>query len=114
MDGIISITQDVNNINDCYVKLFKLFDKLSACEVADNEEIESLMQIMLELGKFVTLTSILFARLTKNNVVASGCKSALNDLRANIRTLREYLEDIEDTFLLGESEELNNLIADLL
>lgn len=114
LDGIISITQDLNNINDCYLKLFKLFDKLSTCKVSDNKEIESLKQIMLELGKFVTQTSILFARLTKNNVIASGCKTALNDLRANIRTLREYLEDIEDTFLLEESEELNNLVADLL
>ncbi|OFX19439.1 MAG: hypothetical protein A2033_11215 [Bacteroidetes bacterium GWA2_31_9] len=114
LDGIISINKGLNIINDCYLKLFKHFDDLSSCKVISDKEIESLKQIILELSKFATQTSILFAKLTKSDIVSTGCKTALNDLRTNIRTLREYLEDIEDTFLLDESEELNSLITNLL
>lgn len=114
LDGIISINNCINEVNECYLELFNHFDELSSCEVGDKKELESLKKIMNELSQFATKTSILFASINKKQVLAQGCKTSLNDLRSNIRTLREYLEDVEDTFLLDESENLNDLINDLI
>lgn len=115
LDGINNITKDINSINNCYLKLFSILDDLSKCTVSNNEDTKALKTILTVLGSFTTKTSIVFSMLSSNNIIQSGCKSALNDLRANIRTLREYIEDIEETFLLREdNSEINDLIAELM
>jgi hypothetical protein len=114
LDKIISLTKAINNINDCYLNLFVYFDVLSTCEIRDEKEIQSLKTIIIESGLFVTQSSILFAQLNKNSIVSNGCKTALSDLRTNIRTLREYLEDIENIFLLEDEPEINDIINELI
>jgi len=108
LDSINAITKNINNINSCYLNLFPLLDDLSSFEITNEKEFNALKEIMLELSQFTTKTSILFSNLSKSNIINDGCKSALSDLRANIRTLREYLKDIEETFLL--EEEKNNTL----
>jgi hypothetical protein len=115
LDSINAITKNINNVNTCYLKLFPLLDELSSCEVKNDEDFDALKVILVELSKFATKTSILFAHLSNAEIIKSGCKSALSDLRSNIRTLREYLEDVEETFLLeDESSDMDSLIAQLL
>lgn len=115
LDSIIAVTKNINKINSCYQKLFSLLDELSACEVSDKKEFDALKEIMLELSEFTTKTSISFSNLSKTEIIKNGCKSALHDLRANIRTLREYLEDVEETFLLEEEDvDLDGLITELI
>lgn len=115
LDSINAITKNINNVNSCYLKLFPLLDELSTCEVNNDKEFNALKEIMLELSQFTTKTSILFSNLSKSNIIKNGCKSALNDLRSNIRTLREYLEDVEETFLLKDEESnIDSIIANLV
>lgn len=115
LDGINIVTKNINNVNSCYLKLFPLLDELSSCEISNDNEFDALKEIMIELGKFTTKTSILFSNLSKTDVIKKGCKSALNDLRSNIRTLREYLEDVEETFLLKEDKsDIDSIIAKLV
>ncbi|OFZ00886.1 MAG: hypothetical protein A3K10_01085 [Bacteroidetes bacterium RIFCSPLOWO2_12_FULL_31_6] len=115
LDHINIITKNINNVNSCYLKLFPLLDKLSSCEVSNDKEFNALKEIIIELSQFTTKTSILFSNLSKANIIKNGCKSALNDLRSNIRTLREYLEDVEETFLLEDEEsDMDSIIAKLV
>lgn len=104
LDKINDITKYINKVNIIYLKLFPLLDTLSSCEMIDDKDFNALKEIMLELGKLATRTSMVFAHLSKSDIIQNGCKSALNDLRANIRTLREYLEDVEETFLLEDKD----------
>ncbi|MCB9360952.1 MAG: hypothetical protein H6587_06050 [Flavobacteriales bacterium] len=115
LDSINAITKNINNVNSCYLMLFPLLDELSSCEVNNDKEFNALKEIILELSKFTTRTSILFSNLSKSNIIKNGCKSALNDLRANIRTLREYLEDVEETFLLEDDEaDIDTVLSELI
>ena len=115
LDSILEITKNINKINQCYLELFPLIDELSALKVSSDEDFNALKEIILELSQFTTKTSILFSSMSKNKLIKSGCKSALYDLRANIRSLREYLEDLEETFLLEEDEtDIESAISELL
>jgi hypothetical protein len=115
LDSIIMVTKDINSINSCYLKLFSLLDELSSCKIKNDKDFNALKEIMLQLSHFKTRTSILFSNFSKIDIIKTGCKSALNDLRINIRTLREYLEDVEETFLLVDEEaDIDSLISELL
>ena len=118
LDGISECTKDINNVNLSYIKLFDLLDKLSSfsgSEEDDEEGLKSVKEIMLILSEFATKTSVSFAALSRNELIQNGCKSALTDLRSNIRSLREYLEDVEESFFLkSETKELDSLVNDLI
>lgn len=114
LDQIIKVTDWINEINSCYLQLFELIDILSSCKVEKEEETKALESILIELRQFTTKASFIFSLLSKNTVVKNGCKSALEDLRSNIRTLREYIEDIEEAFLLeDDTSEIDRIISEL-
>lgn len=114
LDGINKITKLITKLNNSYSSIFKHLDDLSRCEVTEEKEIDSIKEILNQLSLFGTKSSINFSRLSKNTILASGCKTVLNNLRNNIRTLREYIEDIETHFFLEEKDELDFLISDLI
>lgn len=114
LDKIIETQGIFNSINDVYESLFGHLDDLSHLNTSSEKEEDDIKEILDILQSFNTRVSKLFSRAIKIEVLNSGCKSCLNDLRINIRILREYLNDLEEKFFLAEEDsEVNNLLAEL-
>jgi len=115
LDNIISVNKFLGGLNTTYLNIFGLLDRMGKLEVQSEEDAKALDSIIDELGLFAHRSSKLFANISKIDVFKSGCKTTLNDLRTNIRSIREYLEDIEERYLLSDEEDdfsqlMNSLI----
>lgn len=115
LDLLIELNKELGVINNLYQKLFEPLDSISSLEIKNDADFEAIGDVISELQNFNYKASKYFAILSKISEIQNGCKTALSDLRINIRTMREYLEDIEERFLLGEDgSDLEELVADLI
>ena len=115
LDDIIELNTFINMVNDCYLQLFPMMDNISKLEVENDKDADALDEVLSGLNDFNRLISKLFSKLSKSELYQNGCKTTLGDLRSNIRTLREYLEDTEERFFLNEDDaEMDELLADLM
>lgn len=115
LDQILKTQGLINSVNDVYMDLFPELDEISRIKVSGEEESGVAKEIMDILYSFNTQVGRVFSKVLKNNVIAEGCKSALLDLRINIRNLREYLCDLEELFFLAEEDkEFKKSIGNLL
>lgn len=115
MDLIIEFKEIINNVNDGYLRLYDILQDVFEVEKQELTEKESnfLSQLISELNKMNKQTSLFFSKLSKERFLREGCKSALLDLRINIRSMRETIGDI-DSKLVNVDEETDALLNDLL
>lgn len=115
LDLLIELNKEINEINHVFLKLFEPLEELSKLEVKTDADFEAIGDVIMGLQDFNYKASKYFAILSKINEIQNGCKSTLGDLRVNIRTMREFLEDIDEKFLLGDDgSEMEELLADLI
>lgn len=105
LDDILFITKGLNKMNDGFITIFGLLDKASKGEITSDEDTYVLDVIINELTFLNLESSRLFAKISKYEIFRDGCKTAMLNFRANIRTLREYLEDLEERYLLADEED---------
>jgi|SRR5690554_1093126 len=115
MDLIIEFKEIINKVNDGYLRLYDILQDVFKVEKHELTEKESnfLHQLISELNKMNKETSLFFSKLSKERFLREGCKSALLDLRINIRSMRETIADI-DSKLINVDEETDALLNDLL
>lgn len=115
MDLIIEFKEIINKVNDGYLRLYDILQDVFEVEKHELTEKESnfLHQLISELVKMNKQTSLFFSKLSKERFLREGCKSALLDLRINIRSMRETIADI-DSKLINVDEETDALLNDLL
>jgi uncharacterized protein YoxC len=115
LDSVNHGNKFFNKLNDIYLDFFDYLDDLAATKAMADDDYLQIKEILDSLHDFNTSVSKFFALSLKVEALAIGCKSSLDDLRINVRTLREYLSDLEDNFFLEEIDtDMDNLISNLV
>lgn len=113
LDNILNMTKHLDKINDLYQRVFGLIDGLSFELSTNTQEHSAVKEILDSLSYLKNSSGKLFATLSHQDLLRSGCKSALLDFRINIRNLSETINDLEERYFLQEEDEkLNELLSE--
>lgn len=103
LDFALECSGSINFINEIYHRVFDSLDNLTKLKADSTEELEMIETILSILKKINRESISLWIGFDNNAFLKVACKSALFDLRINIRTLKEYIEDTNDVFFLNDN-----------
>lgn len=115
MDMINECKGIINVVNKGYLNIFELLQNIFQIEVKDltDKDLTFMDQLIKALNHTNGLSARFFSELSKEGFLRKGCKKDLLDLRINIRSMRETINDIENK-LIDSDEDVNGLINSLL
>lgn len=115
LDHALDCTNSINNVNDSYVRVFGGLDDLSILKIQKNTDEDDIHEILASLKEANSRCIALWITLNNDNFLKIACKSALLDLRINIRVMKESIDDIHNKFFLKDkhTEEMDVLFDSL-
>lgn len=102
LDHALNCTKSINNVNDSYVRIFGGLDELSTLNIEQDTDEADIHEVLANLKEANSKCIALWIDFNNDNFLGIACKSALLDLRVNIRVMKEYIDDIHNKFFLKD------------
>lgn len=115
LDHAINFSKSLNVLNDGYIRIIDSLETLNSLKIKNNQD-ENDVNEVLEKLKIMNRRAIgLWINFNNDDFLSVACKSALLDFRVNIRSLKEYIEDVHDKFFLRDryTKELDDIFNSL-
>ena len=115
LDFALECTSSINELNNSYLRVLNGLDELSILRVQQKSDEDDIHEILNSLKDANTKCIALWIDFNNDDFLKIACKSALLDLRINIRVMKEYIDEIHDKFFLKDkhTDELDTLFNSL-
>jgi hypothetical protein len=101
LDTILSFQKRLENINSKYMSIFISFESLfnSPIERLNDNDFTLINDLIKTIKKTNNDMLETYLRFLKNKTISQGCKSPLTDLKVNIYSMKETINDLEEVFI---------------